>query len=59
MKRKKTEKQKRFFSNINIFLMEEMMLSYLSKTICSMIIEAKEKATEGKGSKMLTPEQMF
>ena len=59
MKRKKTEKQKRFFSNINIFLMEEMMLSYLSKTICSMIIEAKEKAPEGKGSKMLTPEQMF
>ena len=35
------------------------MLPYLSKTICSMIIKVKEKATEGKGSKILTPKQMF
>ena len=35
--------------------MEEMMLSDLSKTNCSMVIGVKEKATDGKGSKILAP----
>ena len=57
-KGKKSDQQKKRCQILIYFLMEEMMLSNLQKTMGQWFLNPK-KATEGKGLKILTRKQML
>ena len=56
---KKTKKQKKTLSNINILFNGRNDAINILEDYGSMILEAKRKATEGEGLKILTLKQMI
>ena len=54
----KSDQQKKRYQILTYFLMEEMMLSNLQKTMVQWLLNPK-KATEGKELKILTRKQML
>ena len=56
-KGKKQKNKRKLFQILIFFLLEEMLSN--SEDHGSMIVEAKRKATECKGLKILTPEQIL
>ena len=58
-KGKKSADQKNTLANINMFLNGKNDAIKFVEDYGSMILEAKRKATEGEGLKILTPKQML
>ena len=58
-KAKKSADQKNTLANINMFLNGKNDAIKFVEDYGSMILEAKRKATEGEGLKILTPKQML
>ena len=59
IRQKKAEKPKKMLSNINIHFNGRNDAIKCVENYCSMILDSKRKATEGKGLKVLIPNQML